>query len=99
MTMEQKNRPDYMRLLIKVSKDFVTVVKRTLKHEGLKPETVYHCDHPGHYDVVCQSEDRLIIIRGVKGAKKAHMREFDRQEWLDYLRTEKSPNTLVFYPL
>lgn len=76
-------KPNYMQLLMKTSKEFCTVVKRTIQYEKLKPTGVYHIDAKNTHDVVIETDSRIVAIRAFKGKKNATVKEFNFSQWLE----------------
>lgn len=88
-------KPDYMKIRFKTSKEFVVVVKRTIEYEKLEPESVWYADTKRYFDVALIAQERIVIIRAVKGKKSAHMQEFEREQW-DRLTDPDRPDVIEF---
>lgn len=94
--MFTKSVIDYSRILSKTSKEFVIVIKRTMKFEGLDVIESVVTDHRQGVDVALITADRLLILRGYKGIKTAHIQEFTIDSWKDYTG-EKGKGSIVGY--
>lgn len=93
---KESREPDYMHILkMTAAKQFITVVRRLIQYEKLKPEIVHHIDSERTFDVVMLQVDRLVIVRHMKGTTKAYIQEFERDKW-ELLTAAEMPNLVQF---
>lgn len=90
-----KGKVDYTRILGKTSKEFVIVIKRTIKHERLDVVECLTYEQRGAFDVVLLTDSRLLIIRGYKSRKEAHIQEFQIDKWKAFT-DQNGTNTAQF---
>ncbi|MED4600113.1 hypothetical protein P9314_05235 [Paenibacillus validus] len=82
--MFNKGPIEYNKILAKTSKEFVIVIKRTMKFEKLQVIESVIGDHRQGVDVALIAADRLLILRGYKVIKTAHIQEFKLDVWQEW---------------
>lgn len=77
-------KPDYKRIMQSTSKEFITVIRRVIKHEKLVLIDIKYIDLTKFFGVVLVTNDRLIMIQNPRNSTKAHIKEFSRDLWDQY---------------
>lgn len=75
---------NYTHIMGQTSKDFVTVIRRTLKYEKIEGRdivTSHTQEAPNGLYVAVETSHRLLILRGYRNKTKAHIQEFKLDEW------------------
>ncbi|MBU8764193.1 hypothetical protein KM868_11890 [Micrococcus luteus] len=76
-------------------KEVVTVIKKLISSENLKPEQYVIMNDKRALDVVLLGRKRMFIVRHIHGTRQAHLHEFQRTKW-EQFTDEDAPSVHEF---
>lgn len=95
LNVRRAEKLNYMEVQGKSCKEVVTVIKRLISSEKLKPNQYVTINNKTALDVVLLGPKRMFIVRHIHGTRQAHTHEFQRSKWEMYTN-EESPSVNQF---